>query len=699
MKIEIAQHDRMTESGSSLLRLIQNQNIPVLDLLVREAFQNSLDAGDPKKAQGSVKINISCKKFISTELNKHFDQITEKLNTAYPAGKQYKCLVVADHGTTGLTGPVTYDEVKNNDFGNLLKLIYEISKPQTKEGAGGSWGLGKTIYYRVGMGLVIYYSRIKLPYGKYESRLAACLVENEKKKNTLLPSSGNVKRGIAWWGDEKGFLGKKYTVPITNEKEIKKILNVFGISPYEKDETGTTFIIPYINEGALLKETYEKDGFRPPWTNNIEDYLRVAVQRWYAPRINNLDYDGLYLTVWIGDSMIKPTGMLPLFRIIREMYIYHCKDALPEDSYLGAVEGVLHKENVQVRGVLNQSTSGTVVFTKLSALQLKMTPPDNNLSPYSQINNDDMVMDQGNMPIIMYTRKPGMIVGYDYNGPWTSRIPRTADDEYIIGLFIANSANTFKELKDRDNDRSLTVEEYLRQCEKADHAVWADKSIDGNNTKLIVRMQNGVNNKIAAEFKDTSPKTEIKRNLGLGHALAKFLLPTKGFGLEATDPAKPPVRPDPSRVSGKKKAVLNVLGDPIYCADSFTIEFELVQNISCCEINLQIVTDYNRIGATSWREDTGKNFPFSLEEINITEIKPEKKGTHWQKRNIQIKAISKRDIETDDVKILMKKSLGSEKVTGFEIMRKTNIGFRGKMVFRTTDRSLNMTFETREIKE
>ena len=41
MKIEIAQHDRMTESGSSLLRLIQNQNIPVLDLLVREAFQNS----------------------------------------------------------------------------------------------------------------------------------------------------------------------------------------------------------------------------------------------------------------------------------------------------------------------------------------------------------------------------------------------------------------------------------------------------------------------------------------------------------------------------------------------------------------------------------------------------------------------------------------------------------------------------------
>ena len=44
MKIEIAEHGRMTESGSSLLRLIQNQDIPLLDLLVRESVQNSLDA-------------------------------------------------------------------------------------------------------------------------------------------------------------------------------------------------------------------------------------------------------------------------------------------------------------------------------------------------------------------------------------------------------------------------------------------------------------------------------------------------------------------------------------------------------------------------------------------------------------------------------------------------------------------------------
>lgn len=44
MKIEIAEPGRMTQTGSSLLKLIQNNDMPVLDLLVRESIQNSLDA-------------------------------------------------------------------------------------------------------------------------------------------------------------------------------------------------------------------------------------------------------------------------------------------------------------------------------------------------------------------------------------------------------------------------------------------------------------------------------------------------------------------------------------------------------------------------------------------------------------------------------------------------------------------------------
>lgn len=48
MKIEIAEPGRMTQSGNSLLKLIQNNNMPILDLLVRESIQNSLDAKNEK---------------------------------------------------------------------------------------------------------------------------------------------------------------------------------------------------------------------------------------------------------------------------------------------------------------------------------------------------------------------------------------------------------------------------------------------------------------------------------------------------------------------------------------------------------------------------------------------------------------------------------------------------------------------------
>ena len=78
MKIEVAEHGRMTESGSSLLRLIQNQDIPLLDLLVRESFQNSLDAARPGATH--VDINVLVGEFNRRELNRNFNGIEEPLN-------------------------------------------------------------------------------------------------------------------------------------------------------------------------------------------------------------------------------------------------------------------------------------------------------------------------------------------------------------------------------------------------------------------------------------------------------------------------------------------------------------------------------------------------------------------------------------------------------------------------------------------
>ena len=251
MKIEVAEHGRMSESGSSLLRLIQNQDMPLLDLFVRESVQNSLDAAASDVEY--VNVDMVTGTFKPAALNRHLEKIEDRLNRRYPSVSQ-NFIAVRDSNTVGLTGPVRYKDVRNNSFGNLLKLVYEICKPQSTEGAGGSWGLGKTIYFRLGIGLVLYYSRIR-QNGKYQSRLVACLVEDETKKEALIPHAGGVKRGIAWWGKRDGLVAGS-TIPVDNEFEIVKILSIFGLSPYTQSETGTTIIIPYIDEKVLLNEVY-----------------------------------------------------------------------------------------------------------------------------------------------------------------------------------------------------------------------------------------------------------------------------------------------------------------------------------------------------------------------------------------------------------------------------------------------------------
>ena len=326
MQIEIAQHERMSESGSSLLRLIQNNDTCRLDLLVRESIQNCLDAGD--RVHDSVKVEFNTGHFETKKISPFFEKITHSLNSKYPGTQDY--ISIKDTNTVGLTGPLRYSDIKDGKFGNLLKLVYEISKPQDQSGAGGSWGLGKTVYFRIGIGLVIYYSRVKKDgfFGGYESRLAAALVEDETKGNHLLPQNSNLQRGIAWWGsvDPKNRAGK-HTVPLTDAREIKRILDAFGIQPFANDETGTMIIIPFIDSKKLLDETVpsgmesETEYRIPYWCQNgIEEYLKIAFQRWYAPRINNKKYQGQYLEIYINGSKLTKSSMAPIFALIQALY-------------------------------------------------------------------------------------------------------------------------------------------------------------------------------------------------------------------------------------------------------------------------------------------------------------------------------------------------------------------------------------------
>lgn len=188
---EILKLDYGVSYGSVTLSSLQNDAVPELDLLVREAIQNSSDASIGIPGDSYV-VAFRTGGFSPAVFNSYLSDIGDELNARYAAGNA-EYIEIRDTKTTGLTGSIRKSEIKKDDHGNFFKLIYDTGKKQTQITAGGNHGLGKSVYYRVGIGIVIFYSRIATESG-YESRLIITLVEDESRKN---PDGTDAKIGRA----------------------------------------------------------------------------------------------------------------------------------------------------------------------------------------------------------------------------------------------------------------------------------------------------------------------------------------------------------------------------------------------------------------------------------------------------------------------------------------------------------------------
>ena len=623
MQIEIAKHERMSESGSSLLRLIQNNDTAKLDLLVRESIQNCLDAGD--KTSESVHVNFTVGEVETSAIADYFNGINSCLKERYAGENGF--IAISDTNTVGLTGPVRDEDIKDNKFGNLHKLVYEISKPQEQSGSGGSWGLGKTVYFRIGIGLVAYYSRIfNEESGDYESRLAAALVEDEMKDETILPEEHGLRRGIAWWGkiDSESENGQT-TIPVTDDVEIMNFLSSFGVPAFNEKETGTIIIIPFVNCEKLLNETIPTDvenEYKVPYwcQRGISNYLSIAIQRWYSPRMNNNKYVGQYLDASVNGEKIISTKMAPVFRLIQKLYNARPRE---EGEYK---EKKITSKVIEIRNVFkNTATAGWINYIKVTSEEMGMEAPDNLLSPYYYINklsSDTMYND----PIILYTRKPGMVVSYETTGDWTDSIPKTANGEYLIAVFVANSENMLSQTGD-------SFEEYIRGSEKADHMSWDDWTIKGGNPQIITRLKRQVRKKIKDDFAIITSGDGEKKNLGLGKVLADALLPpddyvywddamggstgqggTGGDGLNQLSNQNVPT-------NITSHVIIRQTGSATFMPDGISIPIQvLFGKKQMAYIELGVDSERGTISSGEWERNIGKEFPIELKYFGVKEI-------------------------------------------------------------------------------
>lgn len=487
MEIKLLKNEALTLSGSGVLRAFQNEKMPNLDLLIREAIQNSMDARRTDKNFVREEINVD--QFDIKGLLEFFPQIRNQLYIKAVPYKYNKYISISDKNTVGLTGPIRIKDIEETNWGRFLSLVQGIAKPQENQGAGGSWGYGKTVYYRIGVGLVIFYSRT-FENNEYKNKLMACLVENEKDEESMLryTKDYNEKTGVAWWGaKDEQYEGN--VVPIEDEEEIQRILQCFNLKVYQADETGTSIIIPFINENNLLNNTTSKNIDEvevPYWCKTIEEYLSVAVQKWYPTKImnregvsnywknTNMDQNQLmkieanpWLDLYINGEPFRKDAMLPLFDVIQELYNYANKEEY-ESKYDIKMQQIVIK-NMFVKN----KPVGKLLYVDLTKEELKMIEPNNEKSPYTQINNE-LVEDENNVNVIIaFCRKPGMILKYAMNDEWTNGIVNPKEDTYVIALFLPNGNNEI-EIQENNKIYHIELEEYLRASEEADHNNWTD---------------------------------------------------------------------------------------------------------------------------------------------------------------------------------------------------------------------------------
>lgn len=691
---EILKTDYGVSYGSVTLKSLQNDNVPELDLLVREAIQNSSDASLTQEGK-SYAVNFQTGKFVPSQFNSFLYGLENALNTRFPESEA-DFLEIRDTKTSGLTGSIRKSEIKKDDHGNFFKLIFDTGKRQTISNAGGNWGYGKSVYYRVGIGIVIFYSRIKISDTQNESRLIITLVEDESKIDqdgkdvTLLNAIEPLSAGKAWWGIRDG----EDLLPLSDQELIDSVIGVFGIKPFKDKETGTSIIIPYLKTEELLdgiipveadiKED-AREHFTNVWASSVSAYLRLAIQKWYAPKIHNRELPAFCQNKWLLVSVdnvpISKQDMLPFFRLSQELYTTALAKSYDYEYSSKEFDNITTMP-INIRSYFESGmVSGYLALIRISQSELNGT--ENVLSPYDYIGKFEA--DGGlNEPIVMFARDPGMVIDYAITGAWVKNVPPPeSPEDFLLAFYVPATGKRIKKDLGVPEYAGKTLGAYLRECEASDHMAW----VDPVKMQIVQRIQKNTINAIVGHIKKSSIVNVDATASKLSNRLGKNLLPRVGYGKQ---------KRGGSGGSGGGTKITNIafqITSNVIKGNEVEMDFllKLMHGKMQAVISSMIASEAGWIDAKSWMEDIGTEFPVCIKECYIEEIK-----TAVSDYPYEIKAqcdTEEKRIEKEEITV----TLNSEIENGVDTQvtftpHILNPEIRGKLKIKSYDKKYQYTF-------
>jgi len=246
--------------ADSFLNLLTRGDSPISEpeLLVRETAQNSWDARRTELKQSTemtfaVKslendslLRTNLKKFFSdaqqfSKIERHPNSpsVLRKLWSSIDTGTS-TVLYVRDIGTHGLGGPIdASSEVPTGTIDRYVRFLLNVGQANSDLNAGGSYGLGRSVFWRMSScQTVIVYTRF-VEDGIYQSRLIGLTLGGK------FSMSGKNYTGRHWWSDRPD--GE----PVVGE-QAETMAHDLGFEVYNLEETGTSVLVlaPNVPQGT-----------------------------------------------------------------------------------------------------------------------------------------------------------------------------------------------------------------------------------------------------------------------------------------------------------------------------------------------------------------------------------------------------------------------------------------------------------------
>lgn len=230
-------------TGSGLGKLLGAPDLSPLELLIREAVQNSWDARREDKA--SIQFNVEFLELRNDELTAFRSLIVDGLTPYVPEkllslgiGSKQDALVISDRNTKGLGGTTQSDMHTDgtSDFVNFAFMIGE-TKPSTDHqgsASGGSYGYGRSSFFRASEAKTILVHSRAIVEGGLESRFIGISWQDKYHDGTA-----KLYTGRHWWGsrDENDRFG-----PLIGP-DADRVAKSMGMDVATGETTGTTVMI------------------------------------------------------------------------------------------------------------------------------------------------------------------------------------------------------------------------------------------------------------------------------------------------------------------------------------------------------------------------------------------------------------------------------------------------------------------------